>query len=156
MAKVKPIPDEYHSVTPYIIVSGAAKAIDYYKKAFGATEIMRMDGPGGSIGHAEIKIGDSVIMLSDENPQMGDMSRSAKTLGGTPISILLYVEDTDATVKRAVDAGATIARPVEDQFYGDRAGTIVDPFGNQWDIHTHIEDVSPEEMEKRMAAMAPA
>ena len=141
------------TITPYITVKGAAKAIEFYKKAFGAVETMPpMTGPDGSIAHAEIKIGDSPIMLSDENPAMG--ARSPQALGGSPISLLLYVEDCDALTKQAVAAGATIRREPSDQFYGDRASTIEDPFGFAWDIHTHTEDVSPEEMERRMAAMA--
>jgi PhnB protein len=146
---VKPIPQGYHSVTPYLIVKGAAAAIDFYKKTFGATELMRMPA-GDKIGHAEIKIGDSVVMLADENPEMG--ASSPQTVGGSPVSILLYVEDVDSVVNRAVTAGAKLTRPVEDQFYGDRAGSIQDPFGHSWYIHTHKEDVSPEEMQKRMAA----
>jgi len=149
--KVKPIPDGYHSVTPYLIVDGAAEAIEFYKKAFGATEVMRMPAPGGRIGHAEIKIGDSHVMLADENAEMG--ARSPKAVGGTPLSLLVYVDDVDATVKRAVTAGARLDRPVENKFYGDRMGGIEDPFGHQWYVGTHIEDVTPEEMKKRMAAM---
>jgi PhnB protein len=144
---VKPIPDGYHTATPYLIVKNAANAIDFYKKAFGATELMRMPGPGGRIMHAEIKIGDSPIMLSDESPEMGH--RSPQSLGGTPISILLYVKDVDAQFNQAVAAGATAQRPVEDQFYGDRMGTLVDPFGHIWSLGTHKEDVPPQEMEKR-------
>ena len=155
MATVKPMPDGYHSVTPYLIISGASDAIDFYKKAFGATETVRMPGPDGKIGHAEILIGNSMIMLADENPEMG--ARSVQTIGGSPISIVLYVEDCDAFTGKAVAAGARITRPVEDQFYGDRAGTVADPFGLEWHIHTHTEDVSPEEMQRRMAAAgAPA
>ena len=149
--KVKPIPDGYHTATPYLITQGAAAAIDFYKKVFGATEIMRMAQPDGKIGHAEMRIGDSVIMLADEVPQMGH--RSPKSLGGSPVSILLYVEDVDAVVARAVAAGAKLTQPVRDQFYGDRNATIEDPFGHVWIIATHIEDVSPEEMKRRMAAM---
>jgi len=148
----RPIPEGYHTVTPYLYIKGAAQAIEFYKKAFGATEIMRMGGPGDTIGHAEIEIGNSRIMLSDESPQMG--ARSPQTLGGSAVGLLLYVEDVDAMAKRAVDAGAKVVRPVENQFYGDRAGTFEDPFGHQWFIHTHVEDVSPEEMEKRSAALA--
>jgi PhnB protein len=149
---VKKIPDGYRTTTPYLFLKGAAQAIDFYKKAFGAEELMRMGAPGGTIGHAEIKIGDSIIMLSDESPEMG--ARSAATLGGCTSAILLYVEDVDTTFKRAVDAGATVNQAVEHKFYGDRAGAITDPFGQQWYIHTHVEDVNPEEMERRMAAMA--
>jgi PhnB protein len=149
--KVKPIPEGYHSVTPYLIVDGAAAAIEFYKKVFGATEVVRMPAPGGRIGHAEIKIGDSHVMLADENPEMN--ARSPKAVGGSPISLLLYVENVDKIVERAVAAGAKLERPVEDKFYGDRMGAIEDPFGHQWYVGTHIEDVSPEEMKKRMAAM---
>jgi PhnB protein len=152
--KVKPIPEGYHSVTPYLIVDGAVAAIEFYKKVFGATEVMRMPAPGGRIGHAEIKIGDSYIMLADENPEMN--ARSPKSVGGSPLSLLLYVENVDKTVAAAVAAGAKLERPVEDKFYGDRMGGIVDPFGHNWYVGTHIEDVSPEEMKKRMAAMSPA
>ncbi len=152
--KVKPIPEGYAVVTPYLSVKGAAEAIDYYKKAFGATERMRMPGPDGKIGHAEIQIGNSIVMLADESPEMG--ARSPKTIGGTPVSLLLYVENVDQTVDRAVKAGAKLLRPVEDKFYGDRMGGIEDPFGHQWYVGTHIEDVSPEEMKRRMEAMAHA
>jgi PhnB protein len=147
---VKPIPDGYHTVTPYLIIKGAADAIDFYKRAFGATELFRMDQPDGKIGHAEIKIGDSPIMLADESLEMGH--RSPQSLGGSPISILLYVEDVDALFNQAVAAGAKIDRPLEDKFYGDRGGSLTDPFGHIWHIATHKEDVTPEEMEKRMAA----
>lgn len=149
--KVKAIPEGYHSVTPYLIVDGAAAAIEFYKKVFGATELMRMPAPGGRIGHAEITIGDSHVMLADENPEIN--ARSPKSVGGTPLSLLVYVENTDKTVERALAAGAKLDRPVEDKFYGDRMGTIQDPFGHQWHVGTHIEDVTPEEMKKRMAAM---
>lgn len=149
--KVKPIPDGYHSVTPYLIVDGAAAAIDFYKKAFGAVEVMRMPAPGGKIGHAEIKIGDSHVMLADENAEMN--ARSPRSVGGTPLSLLVYVEDVDKTVALAVAAGAKVESPVENKFYGDRMGGILDPFGHKWYVGTHIEDVTPEEMKKRMAAM---
>src|SRR5262252_4945824 len=152
--KVNPIPEGYHSVTPYLIMDGAAKAIDYYKKAFGATERMRMPAPEGKIGHAEIQIGDSIIMLADESREMN--ARSPKSVGGTPVSLLVYVEDVDRTVKNAVAAGAKVTRPVEDKFYGDRMGTIEDPFGHQWHVGTHIEDVTPEEMKRRAETMAHA
>jgi PhnB protein len=148
----KHIPAGYHSVTPYLIVKGAAGAIDFYRKAFGATELMRFAGPGGTIGHAEIKIGDSPIMLADEHPQMG--YRSPASLGGTPVSIMLFVNDVDEVVEGAVKAGAKLERPVADQFYGDRNGTIQDPYGHVWTIATHKEDVSQEEMERRAAALA--
>ena len=145
--KVKPIPEGYRNVTPYLIVDEAAKAIDFYRKVFKAKERMRMPAPGGRIGHAELEIGDSVVMLADENPEMN--ARSPRSVGGSPISLLLYVEDVDATVDRAVAAGAKLKRPVADQFYGDRTGGIEDPFGHQWYLATHVEDVSPEEMRKR-------
>ena len=148
--KVKPIPEGYHTATPYLIVKDAARAIEFYKKAFGATELMRMPGTGGKIGHAEIKIGDSPIMLADEVPGMG--FRSPESLGGSPISILLYVEDVDVVFSEALAAGAKVQRPVADQFYGDRTGGVTDPFGHVWYIATHKEDVSPEEMKKRAAA----
>jgi len=145
---VRPIPEGYHSITPYLVISGAAKAIDWYKQAFGAQQTLRMEDPTtGKIGHAELKIGDSYIMLADEYPDMG--YRSPKTLGGAGISLLLYVKDVDGTVKQTVDAGAKLERPLQDQFYGDRTGTIQDPFGHVWTIATHIEDVSPEEMLER-------
>ena len=152
--KVKPIPENYHRVTPYLVVDGAAEAIDFYSRVFGATELMRMPAPGNKIGHAEIKVGDSVVMLADAVPAMGH--KSPKTLGGSPVSLLLYVEDTDTTVKRAVENGAKLSRPVEDQFYGDRMGTVEDPFGHVWHVATHVEDVSPEEMKRRMESMATA
>jgi PhnB protein len=147
---VKPIPAGYHTVTPYLIVSGAAKALDFYKRALGATEVVRMPSPTGQIMHAEIKIGDSMVMLADEHPQMG--AKSPQTIGGSPVGICLYVEDVDALFKQAIAAGAKEERPVKDQFYGDRSGTIRDPFGHQWTIATHKEDVSPEEMRKRAEA----
>jgi PhnB protein len=152
--KVQPIPKGYHTVTPYLIVNGAAKAIEFYKKAFGATEIMRMPGPDGKIGHAEIKIGDSPVMMADENPQMGH--KNPKALGSTPVSIVLYVEDADKIFNQAVSAGAKAVRPMKDQFYGDRMGTLEDPFGHVWSIGTHVEDVSPEEMKRRMSELQPA
>jgi PhnB protein len=151
--KVKPIPDGYHSVTPYLIVNGGAAAIEFYKKAFGATEVMRLPGPDGKVGHAEIRIGDSVIMLADEHPEMG--AKSPQTIGGSPVSIMLYVEDVDAIVRQAVAAGAKIQRPVEDKFYGDRMGTLDDPFGHVWHVATHTENVTPEEMKKRAAQFEP-
>ena len=148
--KVNYIPQGYHNVTPYICVKNAAEAIEFYKQAFGATELFRMDGPDGRIVHAEIKVGDSPIMLSDEHAEMG--FRSPATLGGSPVHLMVYVEDVDTVVKQATDAGATLNRPVQNQFYGDRSGSVVDPYGHSWHIATHIEDVSPEEMEKRAAA----
>ncbi len=149
-SNVKPIPEGYHTATPYLIVHDGARAIEFYKKAFGATELMRMAGPSGKIGHAEIKIGDSPIMLADEVTEMG--YRSPQSLGGSPVSILLYVEDVDTVFSQAVAAGAKVQRPVRDQFYGDRLGGVTDPFGHVWYIATHKEDVSPEEMQKRAAA----
>src|SRR5206468_828860 len=147
---VKPVPEGYHSVTPYLIVKGAAKAIDFYKKAFGATEIMRMPGPSGdSIGHAEIKIGDSIIFLADEWPGMA-LAAPAK-FGGTTVSICLYVNNADATFNQAVAAGAKVTMPLMNMFWGDRFGKVTDPFGHEWAIATHIEDVPPEEMGKRAA-----
>jgi PhnB protein len=146
--KVKPIPDNYNRVTPYLVVDGAAKAIEFYSSVFGAVEKMRMPAPGGKIGHAEIKIGNSVVMLADAVAEMGH--KSPKTLGGSPISLLLYVENADDTVQRAVAAGAKLVRPVEDQFYGDRMGGVEDPFGHHWYVATHVEDVPEEEMKRRM------
>ena len=146
----KPIPDGYRTVTPYLIVKGAADAIEFYKRAFGATEMLRMADPQGRVGHAEIKIGDSVIMLADEHPAMG--YRSPRTLGGTGVSILLYLEDVDGVFERAVKHGAKAQRPVTNQFYGDRSGTLEDPFGHVWTVATHVEDVPPEEMKRRAEA----
>jgi len=145
--KPKPIPEGYHSVTPAVIVHDGAGALDFYKKAFGAEEVLRMP-MGDKIGHAEIKIGDSIVMLSDEWPDMGFLG--PRTRGGTTVSLMIYVEDADSAFKRAVDAGGTAERPVENQFYGDRSGTLIDPFGHRWTISTHIEDVEPEEMNRRM------
>jgi PhnB protein len=149
MAKVQPIPQGYHAVTPYLYVRNGNAALDYYKRALGATELMRMPDPQGKIMHAELQIGDSRIMLSDETPERGQ--RSPQTLGGSPMGIHLYVDNVDALVKRAVDAGGKLLSPVQDHFYGDRSGQIEDPFGHTWFISTHTEDVSPEEMEQRMA-----
>lgn len=147
---VKPIPDGYHSVTPYLVVDGAGEAIEFYKRAFGATELFRMP-MGERIGHAELKIGDSHVMLADEFPERG--IRGPKLVGGTSTSLMIYVEDVDTTFKQALDAGARIDgdMDVKDQFYGDRSGSLIDPFGHKWTIATHIEDVAPEEMERRMA-----
>ncbi|ABS77015.1 VOC family protein [Coxiella burnetii] len=145
------IPPGYHSITPYLFVNEATKAIEYYKKAFGAEEEMRMEMPGGKIGHAELKIGDSKIMLADEFPEMG--ARSPRTYGGSPVTIHLYVEDVDKTAQRAVNAGGKLKGKVENQFYGDRSGTLEDPFGHTWNISTHIEDLSDEEIRKRAAEL---
>ena len=147
---VKPIPEGYHSVTPYLIIDGATEAIEYYKKAFGATELFRMPAPGGKIGHAEIKIGDSPIMLADEYPDMG--YKSPTSYGGTAVSLMIYVEDVDSTFNQAIAAGGKEQRAVADQFYGDRTGTVADPFGHVWTIATHKEDVSMEDMQQRMKA----
>jgi PhnB protein len=151
MSKVKPVPDGYHSVTPYLIVDGGAKAIDFYKQVFGATERMRMPSPGGKVGHAELTIGDAAIMLADEHPEMG--ARGPRAFGGAAVSLHLYVPDVDATVNAATGAGAKVLRPVENKFYGDRSGTIEDPFGHHWHVSTHVEDVPPAEMARRAAAM---
>jgi PhnB protein len=147
-SKVKAIPDGYHSVTPYLAIDGASEAIDFYKRAFGAKELFRMPGPDGKVGHAEIQIGDSRVMLADENPEME--FRSPKSMGGTSTSLMIYVEDVDRIFQQAMTAGARMLRPVKDQFYGDRSGNLEDPFGHKWMLATHVEDVAPEEMEKRM------
>ena len=147
---VKPIPEGYHSVTPYLIVSGASDAIAFYKKALGAQEVMRLADPGGKVHHAEIKIGDSCIMLADEHPEL--QALSPKTIGGSPVSLHVYVEDVDAAVDRAVKAGAKLVRPVADQFYGDRTGGVEDPFGYRWFIATHKEDLTIDEIRRRAAA----
>jgi PhnB protein len=150
---VKPIPDGYHTVTPYLAVDDAAGAIEYYKTVFGAKERVRMEAPGGKVGHAELEIGDSLVMLSDPSPRAS--TKPPKDLGGTSASVFLYVEDVDAVVKKAADAGATVTMEVADQFWGDRFGSVQDPFGHQWSIATHVEDVPPEEMaERAKAAMA--
>ena len=149
MIKALPVPAPYRGVTPYLIVRDAAKAIEFYKRAFGAKETMRLDGPDGKIGHAELAIGEGAIMLSEEHPQMGFFG--PETLGGTPVSLMFYVDDVDAQVEQAVAAGAKLTRPVRDQFYGDRSGLLTDPFGHVWTIATHIEDVSHEEMQRRAA-----
>jgi PhnB protein len=148
--KVKAIPEGYEGATPYLIIKGAANAIEFYKKAFGATEIMRIPAPGGTVGHAEIKIGNAIIMLADEFPEMN--CKSPEAYGGSPVSMMIYVPDVDKFVKRAVDAGAKLVRPVENKFYGDRSGSLEDPFGHQWHFATHVEDVPPDEMTKRAAA----
>jgi PhnB protein len=151
MSKPKPIPDGYHTITPYLIVNDGAAALDFYKKAFSATEHVRMEMPGGKVGHAEIRIGGSVVMLAGEQPAMG--ARSPQTIGGTPVSILIYTEDVDALTAQATAAGATLTKPVENQFYGDRMGTVTDPFGHIWHIATHVEDVPEDELQRRAAAM---
>jgi len=147
MSQVHYIPEGYHSVTPYLIIKGAAKAIEYYKNVFGATEVQRMEGPDGRVGHAELQIGDSRIMLADEYPEMG--YRSAESIGGSPVSLYVYLPDCDKVVEKAAAEGAKILKPVADQFYGDRSGFIQDPFGHFWGVATHTEDVSAEEIEKR-------
>lgn len=152
MADVKPIPDGYPEVTPYLCVDGANEAIEFYSKVFGATERMRMDGPDGKIGHAEVQLGQGLIMLADPHPEIG--VRDPKDIGGTPVTISLYVENVDDVYKAALDNGATELRAVEDQFYGDRSGQFEDPFGHRWSVATHVEDVPPEEMEKRAAEFA--
>lgn len=146
------IPDEYPQLMPYLIVDGAAEAIDYYSRALGASERLRMDAPDGRVGHAELQIGDAMVMLADANPDM-DMP-GPRSIGGTPVTLHLYVEDADAVFERAVQAGAKPLRPMEDRFYGDRSGQFEDPFGHRWNVATHVEDVSDEEMQRRLAAMA--
>jgi len=147
---VNPIPEGYHSVTPYLIIRGAADAIEFYKKAFGATELFRFPGPDGKIGHAELQIGNSRLMLADEYPDMG--YNGPQTLGGSPIALMIYLADVDAVFNRAVEAGATVKEALQDKFYGDRIGTVIDPFGHRWHLATHQEDVSMEEMERRAKA----
>jgi PhnB protein len=153
---VQPIPEGYHTLITYLAVDDAAKAIDFYTRAFGAQERMRMDAPGGKIGHAELKIGDSVIMLADPFPQA--TTKPPNQIGGTTASLMMYVEDVDKSLRRAVDAGAELTMPADDMFWGDRLGAVTDPFGHNWQIATHVEDVPPEEMAERaktaMAAMA--
>ncbi len=150
--KAKPIPEGYHNVTPYLVIKGAAAAIDFYKQVFGAIEVVRMPQPDGRVGHAELMFGDSYVMLSDEFPEMDVVGPN--TLGNSSVGLLLYVEDVDKTVERALALGAKLKKPVQDQFYGDRNGTIEDPFGHKWTVAVHTEDVSPEEMKRRMAAMS--
>jgi PhnB protein len=145
-----PIPDNYPRITPYLIVDGASAAIDFYSSVLGAKERLRMPGPDGKLGHAELEIGDSMIMLADEHPEMD--ARGPKTIGGSPVTLHVYVEDVDSVFERAVQAGAAELRPVEDQFYGDRAGSFEDPFGHRWNVATHVEDVPPHEMAKRAEA----
>jgi PhnB protein len=151
MATVKPIPDGYPQVIPYLSVDGASAAIEFYARVFGARERVRMPGPDGKVGHAELEIGTSVIMLADVFPEMG--SQSPISIGGTPVTVMVYVDDVDAVFNQAISAGATVDRPVENQFYGDRGGQFVDPFGHRWFVATHVEDVSAEEMERRSAAV---
>jgi PhnB protein len=148
---VRPVPEGFHSITPYLIVRDATRAIEFYKKAFGAVELMRLEGPGGTTAHAEIRINDSIIMLGEEMPEMG--FHSPQAIGGTAVSLVVYVENCDAFAARAVAAGIRIKRPIQDQFYGDRTGQFEDPFGHVWTVATHQEDVSIEEMRRRMAAM---
>jgi PhnB protein len=149
--KAKPVPDGYHTVTPYLMVKGGKAALAFYQRAFGAEPVYQLDMPDGRIGHAEIQIGDSRVMLADEAPEMPDVvAKSPIALGGTTVGICLYVDDVDALFKRAVEAGAEVKRPVTNQFYGDRSGTVVDPFGHCWTIATHVEDISPDEMRSRM------
>jgi PhnB protein len=147
---VKATPDGYHAVTPYLVVKGAAGALDYYRRVFGAVELLRMDGPDGRVGHAEIRIGDSPVMLADEAPEVD--ARSPESYGGAAVSLLIYVEDVDATFRRALAAGGKELRPIKDQFYGDRSGTLRDPHGHVWTIATHKEDVAPDEMRRRAEA----
>jgi PhnB protein len=151
MSKVKAVPEGYHSVTPYLSIDGAAQAIQFYQKAFGAKELLRMPAPNGRIGHAELRIGDSIIMLADEEPSMG--SFGPKSVGGTPVTLMIYLENVDEVFDQAVIAGAKVLKPLKDQFYGDRSANLEDPFGHKWIISTHIEDVSPAEMDKRMKAL---
>ena len=151
---VEPIPEGYPRVTPYLIVDGAAKAIDFYVSVLGASERMRMDSPGDKVGHAELEIGDSVLMLADEHPEIG--ARGPKSIGGSPVSLHVYVEDADDVFKRAIEAGAKEVQAVEDKFYGDRSGSFEDPFGHQWHVASHVEDISAEEMSKRAAEVAGA
>ncbi len=150
--KVNPIPADYAGITPYLSVKGAAAAIEFYKKAFGATELMRLPGPDETLGHAEIKIGDALVMLADEYPDYGNLS--PKTLGGSSVRLHMYVEDVDAFFEEAVAAGAKVLLPVADQFYGDRSGRLEDPFGHVWLVSTHIEDLTPEECDRRMKELA--
>jgi PhnB protein len=156
MSKVSPIPQGYHTITPYLVIKGAAQAIEYYKKVFGATEIMRMNGPDGKVGHAELQIGTSRVMLADENPKMGQGYTSAATIGASPISLYVYLPNVDEVMERAQAEGAKVLRPTETQFYGDRSGFIQDPFGHLWGIATHVEDVSPQELKERMKKMTSA
>ncbi len=151
-AQVKPIPEGYSTVVPYISVKGAGDAIAYYKKAFGAQELVRMPMPDGKVGHAELKIGDSIVMMADEMDHPDAIAKSPRSLGGVTSGLCLYVEDCDAMFNRAVEAGGKVRRPLTNQFYGDRSGTVEDPFGQVWTISTHVEDVPPDEMKRRMEA----
>jgi PhnB protein len=151
--KPKPIPDAYRRVTPCLIVQGGVKALEFYAEVFGATERMRFPGPGGTVAHAEVQIGDSVVIVEDESPERGTTAPPPGGVAGSPSSLFIYVEDVDAVVARAVELGATLQRPPQDQFYGDRDGYIVDPFGHGWTIATHVEDVAPEELMRRMAEL---
>jgi PhnB protein len=151
--KPQPIPDRYRRVTPALVVDGAAKALEFYAEVFGATERLRVPGPGGTIAHAEIEIGDSIVMIEDASPYMGTKAPPAGGLEGSPTALFIYVEDVDAVMELAVNLGATQERPAQDQFYGDRDGHIIDPFGHRWTVATHVEDVPPEEMMRRMAAL---
>ncbi len=154
MPKAKPVPAGYHALTPYLSIKGASDAIAFYKKAFGAQEMSRMGMPDGRVGHAELRIGDSHLMLADEFAEMPDpITKSPPSLGGVASSVLIYLDDVDTAFKRAVDAGAKIRKPLADQFYGDRSGVLEDPFGHIWTLSTHVEDVSPAEMKKRMDAI---
>ncbi|HUO16916.1 MAG TPA: VOC family protein [Verrucomicrobiae bacterium] len=155
MSKVSYIPKDFSTVTPYLVIKGAAQAIEYYKKVFGATEEVRMPGPDGKIGHAELKIGNSRIMLAEENPSMGE-GHTSPSSGGSPVSLYVYFPNVDEVVKRAAAEGAKILKPVQDQFYGDRNGFFRDPFGHLWGVATHVEDVSPHEMQERMKKMMQA
>ena len=152
-ARPNPIPDSYRRVTPCLTVHGAAKALEFYAAVFGATERMRFPGPDGTIAHAEIQIGDSVVIVDDEDPRRGTKAPPSGGLAGSPASLFIYVEDADAVIARAAELGATVQRPAEDQFYGDRDGHIIDPFGHGWTIASHVEDVGPEEMMRRMAEL---
>ena len=155
MSKVPHIPENFHAITPYLVMENAAEAIEYYKDIFGAKVVVRMDAPGGKVGHAELQIGDSRFMLADENPQMSVPGHgSATRLGASPVSLYLYVPDVDRVIDRAVKAGAKVLKPVQDQFYGDRSGFIQDPFGHFWGVATHIEDVSPQDLQERMKKAA--
>jgi PhnB protein len=152
-AKPNPIPDSYRRVTPCLTVQGAGKALEFYGAVFGATERMRFPGPGGTIAHAEIQIGDSVVIVEDEDPRRGTTAPPPGGLAGSPASLFIYVEDADAVIAHAIELGATLQRPAEDQFYGDRDGHIIDPFGHGWTVASHVEDVTPEEMQRRMAEL---